>query len=187
MWEHDFKRHLRAGALLLTLSLSAVGCAGSSPPCVATASSVPSERERQLEAQVAALQGEVSSLRAALASFRPNGRDGNFAEVDASFSEEPVDPSWAARAEQGLRELLAPQVAEGTAIVSLECRSTRCLLRATHASVAAKRKLEQFMRGRPRGFVGTVSWSDESMPGVNSTHYFMRAGAKWPDAGASVQ
>jgi hypothetical protein len=171
----------------MALGMAMAACAANPPPCASTAAAGPSERERKLEAQVSELQGEVASLRAALVSLQSKGREGRVSEVDASFAEEPVDAAWAPRAEQGLRELLAPQVVEGTQIASLECRSTRCLLRARHDSPAAQRKLEQFLRVRPRGFVGIVSWSDETVPGLNSTHFFMRAGAKWPDAGASAQ
>lgn len=180
-------RNLAQKVAVCSLGAALGAACASTPPCANDASQALA-RQRALEAQVESLQAELASVRAALVSVQARGSAAAAQdEVDASFAEEPVDASWAPHAEATLRGLLEPYVARGTRIVRLECRSARCLLRAEHKSEAEKRALEQFMRGRPRGFAGTISWNDERAGALASMHYFLRAGARWPDTGASVR
>jgi hypothetical protein len=124
-----------------------------------------SERER-LQREVLALRREALALRAAQAAQEPGSASGgervpqrlhrgpgaandlewSHAENEAQLAAladtlrvEPRDPSWSRGAEQRLSEALRSQVAPGTELVSVECRTTLCGVTLKHDDLAARR------------------------------------------------
>ncbi|WP_437597606.1 hypothetical protein WMF28_33540 [Sorangium sp. So ce590] len=104
------------------------------------------------------------------------------AHVEALYSGEPVDRSWAASAEQRLDEGLRSYFGKGSRMLSVDCRTSLCKVNVSHQGLSEQIAfVEQAFRANDYWPGARMAWRQQNPDGsVTSELYFVKDGEPLP-------
>jgi hypothetical protein len=102
--------------------------------------------------------------------------------VLTAYGKEATDPNWRNDAERTLRASIEGGLPERSKLLSIECRTTMCLVEVAHATAEAA---HSWMIGGFKGWAGSVlvAGEEEESGGVQQTLVAVRQGVVPPYAG----